>query len=48
MYDAIREHDQCIQLVQIVGEGRFRFIGLSLRIRGGTGLSVRAIAVFEQ
>jgi len=34
-------------LYQLVGRGRFRFIGLPLKIRGGTGSPVRAIAVFE-
>ncbi len=27
--------------------GRFRFIGLPLKIRGGTGSPVRAVAIFE-
>ncbi len=30
-----------------IGRGPFRFIGLPLRIRGGTGSPVRAVAVFE-
>jgi kynurenine formamidase len=30
------------------GRGRFRFIGLPLKIRGGTGSPVRAVAVFER
>ena len=34
-------------LYQLIGRGRFRFIGLPLKIRGGTGSPVRAIAVFE-
>jgi kynurenine formamidase len=34
-------------LYQLVGRGRFRFIGLPLKIRGGTGSPVRAIAVFD-
>ena len=34
-------------LHQLIGRGRFRFIGLPLRIRGGTGSPVRAVAVFE-
>ena len=36
-----------INLHQLIGRGRFRFIGLPLKIRGGTGSPVRAIAVFE-
>lgn len=31
----------------LIWRGRFRFIGLPLRIRGGTGSPVQAIAVFE-
>jgi kynurenine formamidase len=33
-----------INLDQVVGRGRFRFIGFPLRIRGGTGSPVRAVA----
>jgi len=40
-------YENLINLEQLVGRGRFRFIGLPLRIRGGTGSPVRAIAVFE-
>jgi kynurenine formamidase len=32
----------------LVGRGRFRFVGLPLKIRGGTGSPVRAVAVFEK
>ena len=31
----------------LIGRGRFRFIGLPLKIRGGTGSPVRAVAIFE-
>lgn len=31
-------------LGQLVGQGRFRFIGFPLRIRGGTGSPIRAVA----
>jgi kynurenine formamidase len=34
-------------MFEIIGRGRFRFIGLPLKIRGGTGSPVRAVAVFE-
>lgn len=34
-------------LHRLIGRGRFRFIGLPLKIRGGTGSPVRAVAVFE-
>jgi kynurenine formamidase len=41
-------YENMINLYQLVGRGRFRFIGLPLRIRRGTGSPVRAIAVFEE
>jgi kynurenine formamidase len=37
-----------INLYQLVGRGRFRFIALPLKIRGGTGSPVRAVAIFEE
>ncbi len=40
-------YENMINLHKLVGRGRFRFIGLPLRIRGGTGSPVRAVAVFE-
>jgi len=40
-------YENMINLHQLVERGRFRFIGLPLRIRGGTGSPVRAIAVFD-
>jgi kynurenine formamidase len=40
-------YENMINLHQLVGRGRFRFIGLPLKIRGGTGSPVRAIAVFK-
>ncbi len=41
-------YENLINLHLLVGRGRFRFIGLPLRISGGTGSPVRAIAVFEK
>jgi len=41
-------YENLINLHQLIGRGRFRFIGLPLKIRGGTGSPVRAIAVFER
>jgi kynurenine formamidase len=41
-------YENLINLYQLIGRGRFRFIGLPLKIRGGTGSPVRAIAVFDQ
>ena len=40
-------YENLINLHLLIGRGRFRFIGLPLKIRGGTGSPVRAIAVFE-
>lgn len=40
-------YENMINLHQLVGRGRFRFVGLPLKIRGGTGSPVRAIAVFD-
>ena len=40
-------YENMINLHWLIGRGRFRFIGLPLKIRGGTGSPVRAIAVFE-
>ena len=40
-------YENMINLHQLIGKGRFRFIGLPLKIRGGTGSPVRAVAIFE-
>jgi kynurenine formamidase len=40
-------YENLVNLHLLVGRGRFRFIGLPLRIRGGTGSPVRAVAVFD-
>ena len=34
-------------LDKLVGRGRFRFIGFPLKIKGGTGSPIRAVALFE-
>ena len=39
-------YENMINLHLLVGRGRFRFIALPLKIRGGTGSPVRAVAVF--
>jgi kynurenine formamidase len=39
-------YENMINLYQLIGRGHFRFIGIPLKIRGGTGSPVRAIAVF--
>jgi kynurenine formamidase len=40
-------YENMINLHRLIGRGRFRFNGLPLKIRGGTGSPVRAVAVFE-
>ncbi len=41
-------YENLVNLHLLIGRGRFRFIGLPLRLRGGTGSPVRAVAVFEE
>ncbi len=41
-------YENLINLHQLVGIGRFQFIGLPLKIRGGTGSPVRAVAVLQE
>jgi kynurenine formamidase len=41
-------YENLVNLHLLIGRGRFRFIGLPLKIRGGTGSPVRAVAVFEK
>jgi kynurenine formamidase len=40
-------YENLVNLHLLVGRGRFRFIALPLKLRGGTGSPVRAVAVFE-
>jgi kynurenine formamidase len=40
-------YENLVNLYQLLGQGRFRFIGLPLKIRGGTGSPVRAVAILE-
>jgi kynurenine formamidase len=40
-------YENMVNLHRLINRGRFRFIGLPLKIRGGTGSPVRAVAVFE-
>lgn len=40
-------YENLINLHELVSNGRFQFIGLPLKIRGGTGSPVRAVAIFE-
>ena len=41
-------YENMINLQLLLGHGRFRFIGLPLKIRGGTGSPVRAVAIFGE
>lgn len=41
-------YENLINLHLLLGRGRFRFIGLPLKTRGGTGSPVRAVAVLER
>lgn len=40
-------YENLVNLDLLLGRGRFRFIALPLKIKGGTGSPVRAVAVFE-
>ncbi|ORE92605.1 cyclase family protein [Acuticoccus yangtzensis] len=41
-------HMECLaNLEAVAGRGRFRFIGLPLKLRGGTASPIRAVALFE-
>ena len=40
-------YENMINLNQLIGRGRFRFIAFPLKIKGGTGSPVRAVAIFE-
>jgi kynurenine formamidase len=40
-------YENLINLHELIDQGPFRFIGLPLKIRGGTGSPVRAVAVFD-
>jgi kynurenine formamidase len=42
-------HMECLcNLDQLVGKGRFRFIGFPLKIKGGSGSPIRAVAALEE
>ncbi|MGG5485815.1 cyclase family protein [Gaetbulibacter sp. PBL-D1] len=40
-------YENMVNLYKLIGRKRFRFIALPLKIKGGTGSPVRAVAVFE-
>ena len=44
---AFTHYENMINLHLLINRGRFRFIALPLKIRGGTGSPVRAVAIFE-
>jgi kynurenine formamidase len=37
-----------VNMEKLVGKGRFKFIGFPLKIKGGTGSPIRAVAMLEQ
>ncbi|HIB38594.1 cyclase family protein [Mesonia sp.] len=41
-------YENMINLDQLIGLGRFRFIAFPLKIKGGTGSPVRAVAIFDE
>ncbi|MGI9547783.1 MAG: cyclase family protein [Flavobacteriaceae bacterium] len=41
-------YENLINLHLLINRGQFRFIGFPLKIRGGTGSPVRAVALFEK
>ena len=41
-------YENMINLHELIGRGRFRFCAFPLRIKGGTGSPVRAVAIFEK
>lgn len=41
-------HMECLyNMDKVVGRGRFRFVGFPLKIKGGSGSPIRAVAIFE-
>ena len=40
-------YENLINLHLLLGRGRFRFIGVALKLRGATASPVRAVALFE-
>lgn len=41
-------HMEGVVLDEVVGKGRFRFIGFPLKLRGCSGSPIRAVAVFDE
>ena len=41
-------YENLINLHLLIDKGRFRFIGFPLKIKGGTGSPVRAVAIYEK
>ena len=44
----ITHMESLCNLEALIGQGEFRFIGLPLKWRGGTGSPIRAVAVFDE
>ena len=44
----ITHYENLANLGQLLGQGRFRFVAFPLKIRGGAGSPVRAVAVFDE
>lgn len=44
----ITHMESLCNLESLIGEGEFRFIGLPLKWRGGTGSPIRAVAILEE
>ena len=44
----ITHMESLCNLEELIGAGHFRFIGLPLKFRGGTGSPIRAVAVLEE
>ncbi len=41
-------YEGVINMDKVVGKGRFRFLAMPLKIKGGTGSPVRAVAILEE
>jgi kynurenine formamidase len=37
-----------MNLEKLIGKGRFKFIGFPLKIKGGTGSPIRAVAMLDE
>ena len=37
-----------VNMEKLIGKGRFKFIGFPLKIKGGTGSPIRAVAMLDE